>query len=139
MKNANEVKDQIVEEVNEAETPAENEVKEEKVVKIFGFEIRKAKKEPKPKVEESNTAEGEEKPEKHSKGKKFLKDAGTALAIIGSIAAGVAIGKALNDDPETEIDDNRIYELPPVEAEWTPVEETAGSEAKAETESPKED
>ena len=42
-------------------------------------------------------------------------------------------------DPETEIDDNRIYELPPVEAEWTPVEETVGSGAKAETESPKED
>ena len=139
MKNANEVKDQVVEEVNEVETPVENEAKEEKVVKIFGFEIRKAKKEPKPKVEESNTAEGEEKPEKYAKAKKFAKRAGTALAIVGSIAAGYAIGQALNDDPETENDDNRVYELPPMEAEWKPVEETAGSEAKAETESPKED
>ncbi len=139
MKNANEVKDQVVEEVNEVETPVENEAKEEKVVKIFGFEIRKAKKEPKPKVEESNTAEGEKKPEKYAKAKKFAKRAGTALAIVGSIAAGYAIGQALNDDSETETDDNRIYELPPIEAEWKPVEEMAGSEAKAETESPKED
>jgi hypothetical protein len=139
MKNANEVKDQVVEEVNEVETPVENEAKEEKVVKIFGFEIRKVKKEPKPKAEESNTAEGEEKPEKYAKAKKFAKRAGTALAIVGSIAAGYAIGQALNDDLETETDDNHIYELPPMEAEWKPVEETVGSEAKAETESPKED
>lgn len=139
MKNANEVKDQVVEEVNEVETPAENEAKEEKVVKIFGLEIRKAKKEPKPKTEESNTAEGEEKPEKHPKAKKFLKDAGTALGIVGSIAVGVMIGKALNDNSENEIDDGRIYELPPMEAEWKPIEEPAESEAKAETESPKED
>lgn len=141
MKNANEVKDQVVEEVNEVEIAVETEAKEEKVFKIFGLEIRKAQKAQKKSEEKTENEETEaEEPKPESKAKKIAKKIGIGAAVVGGIVGGMLLSSALEDlKSEDEIEENKIYELPPMEAEWKPAEsDTVESAANAENEGPKE-
>jgi len=119
--------------LQEQTTEKTNEVKEDKVWKFLGFEIKKSKKveEPKEVPEAENTENQEAKPE--SKWKKFVKNAGIAALVAGGIAGGVVIGKALDGDYDDE-----AYEL--TTGEFEPVDEAqAAPEVAAESENPKED
>lgn len=138
MKNAVEMNEnQVVEEVKEAETPVETEVKKEKVWKFFGMEIRKAQKEPKKETKNEETEAEEPKPE--SKLKKFGKKFGVATLVVGGIAGGLALGSVLEGLKNPDEEDSCLA-LPPQEAEWTPIEESKPiSEDPATMESPKED
>lgn len=138
MKNAVEMNEnQVVEEVKEAETPVETEVKKEKVVKLFGLEIRKAQKEPKKETKSEETKAEEPKPE--SKLKKFGKKLGIGLAVGVGIAGGMLLSSALNDQKDID-DEDQTMALPPQEAEWKPIEESVPVSADPATmESPKED
>ena len=124
MKDAVEMKDQAVDEINE--------VKEDKVWKILGLEIKRVKKvkEPKEAPEGEETENQEAKPE--SKGKKFLKNARIALAIGGAAILGTFIGKALDCDCDGE-----AYEL--TTGEFEPVGEAQTDAEKAESENPKDE
>lgn len=119
--------------LQEQTTEKTNEVKEDKVWKIPGFEIKRSKKveEPKEVPEAENTENQEAKPK--SKWKKFIKNAGTAFVILGAVAGGMAIGKALDGDHDDE-----AYEL--TTGEFEPVDEAqVAPEVAAESENPKED
>lgn len=141
MKNAVEMNEnQVAEEVKEAETPVETEVKKEKVVKILNWEIRKAQKEPKKDVKAEDKTDETKEPDKSGKGKEIVKKWLTALGIAGAVAGGYMLGKVLNGVEESSSEEDSCLSLPPQEAEWKPIEESVPVSADpASMESPKED
>ena len=119
--------------LQEQTTEKTNEVKEDKVWKFLGFEIKRSKKveEPKEAPEAEETETQEAKPE--SKAMKIAKKVGIAAMVAGGIVGGVFLGKALDGDYEDE-----AYEL--TTGEFEPVDEAQEApEVAAESENPKED
>ena len=135
MKNAVEMNEnQVVEEVKEAETPVETEVKKEKGWKLFGWRKQKAQKEPKKDVK------AEDKADEAGKRKEIIKKVLVGIAIVSGVAGGYELGKFLNSAEESDSEEDSTLALPPQEAEWTPIEESVPVSADPATmESPKED
>lgn len=141
MKNAVEMNEnKVVEEVKEAETPVETEVKKEKGWKLFRSRKQKAQKEPKKDVKAEDETDEAKEPDKSGKGKEIVKKGLTALGIAVAVAGGYMLGKVLNGVEESSSEEDSAMALPPKEAEWTPVEESIPVSADPATmESPKED
>ena len=141
MKNAVEMNEnQVVEEVKEAETPVETEVKKEKGWKLFRSRKQKAQKESKKDVKAEDETDEAKEPDKSGKGKEIVKKGLTALGIAVAVAGGYVLGKVLNGVEESNSEEDSTMALPPKEAEWTPVEESVPvMEDPATMESPKED
>lgn len=135
MKNAVEMNEnQVAEEVKEAETPVETEVKKEKGWKLFGWRKQKAQKEPKKEVK------AEDKADETGKRKEIIKKVLVGIAIVSGVAGGYELGKFLNGAEVSDSEEDSTLSLPPQEAEWTPIEESKPvSEDPATMESPKED
>ena len=141
MKNAVEMNEnQVVEEVKEAETPVETEVKKEKGWKLFRSRKQKAQKESKKDVKAEDETDEAKEPDKSGKGKEIVKKGLTALGIAVAVAGGYVLGKVLNGVEESNSEEDSTMALPPQKAEWTPIEESVPvTEDPATMESPKED
>lgn len=111
----------------------EEQEKTEKVRKIFGYEIRKAEKTPKP--EKVKLTKEEKKAKRQELGRK-IKD----KALIPGIICGIVLGGAVKtwmdskyDHPtDDEFEDDTTYQIGPGESEWTKVESNETSEKPAE-------